>query len=89
MLQSRLSRAPRDRLKFCYSPESYQDMDRKRVRALRRRIESQRPDWVELVRFACLMDNEVHTIVHLSGVPPYPAVVISENMVERGELPAD
>jgi hypothetical protein len=74
-------------MKFCYSPESYHDLDRERVRALKRSIEQQRPDWVELVRFACLMDNEVHTIVHLSGVPPYPAVAILENMVERGELP--
>jgi len=34
------------------------------------------------------MDNEVYTIdLHLSGVPPYPAVAILENMKERGELP--
>jgi hypothetical protein len=36
---------------------------------------------------ATLMDNEVYTIVHLSGVPPYPAVAILENMRDRGELP--
>ncbi len=35
---------------------------------------------------AILMDNEVYTIVHLSGVPPYPAVAILENMEARGEL---
>jgi hypothetical protein len=80
-------KAPRDRLKFCYSPRSYENMDRERIRALRRCIEDRRPDWVERVRMATLMDNEVYTIVHLSGVPPYPAVAILENMIERGELP--
>ncbi len=48
--------------------------------ALKRCIEEIRPDWVEQVRMVTLMDNEMHTIVHLSGVPPYPAVVILENM---------
>lgn len=78
---------PRDRLKFCYAPWSYESMDRERVRALRRCIERSRPDWAEQVRMATLMDNEIYTIVHLSGVPPYPAVAILENMVERGDLP--
>ncbi len=36
---------------------------------------------------ATLMDNELYTIVHLSGVPLYPAVAILGNMKERGELP--
>ncbi len=62
-------------------------MDRERIRALRRCIEEVRPDWVDQVRIAILMDNEVYTLVHLSGVPPYPAVAILENMKEWGELP--
>ncbi len=81
-------RGPRHGLKFCYSPRDYHGMDRERVRALRRCIETTRPDWAEQVRLATLMDNDVYTIVHLSGVPPYPAVAILENMAERGELPA-
>jgi hypothetical protein len=80
-------RSPRSGRKFCYAPISYEDMDRERIRALRRCIEHERPDWVEQVRMATLMDNEVYTIVHFSGVPPYPAVAILENMKERGELP--
>ncbi len=32
------------------------------------------------------MNNELYTIVHFSGVPPYPAVAILENLVERGEI---
>jgi len=79
-------KGPRARRKFCYAPRSYEDMDRERIRALKRCIEQIRPDWVEQVRMATLMDNEVYTIVHLSGVPPYPAVAILENMKGRGEL---
>ena len=80
-------RGPRDKLKFCYAARSYERMDRERVRALRRCIEGLRPDWVEQVRMATLMDNDVYEIVELSGVPPYPAVAILENMKDRGELP--
>jgi hypothetical protein len=80
-------RAPRDRMKFCYSPSTLQDMDRERIRALRRRIEDLRPDWVECVRLATKVSNDVYEIVGYSGVPPYPAVAILENMLDRGELP--
>ena len=80
-------RGPKAGRKFCYAPVSYEEMDRERIRALRRCIEAERPDWVEVVRMATLMDNEIYTIIHLSGVPPYPAVAILENMKERGELP--
>ncbi len=79
-------RGPQDKLKFCYTARSYERMDRERVRALRRCIEAERPDWVEQVRMATLMDNELYTIVHFSGVPPYPAVAILENLLERGEI---
>lgn len=80
-------RGPRDRLKFCYAPRSYETMDRERIRALRRCIEDLRSDWVSLVRMAILMDNDLAKIVDFSGVPPYPAVAILENMRDRGELP--
>lgn len=79
-------RGPRDKLKFCYAARSYENMDRERVRALRRCIEAERPDWVEQVRIATLMDNELYTIVHFSGVPPYPAVAILENLIQRSEI---
>jgi hypothetical protein len=78
---------PRGRLKFCYAPRSYEARDWERIRALRRCVEDVHPEWVEQVRMATLMDNEIYTIVHLSGVPPYPAVAILENMRDRGELP--
>lgn len=80
-------RGPRAGRKFCYAPIAYEEMDRERVRALRRCTEAERPDWVELVRMATLMDNEVYTIIHLSGVLPYPAVATLENMKEPGDLP--
>jgi hypothetical protein len=80
------AKSPRGGRKFCYAPISYEDMDRERIRALRRCIERERPDWVEWVRMATLVDNDVYTIVHFSGVPPYPAVAILENLLERGEL---
>ncbi len=80
------SRSPRGGRKFCYAPISYEDMDRERIRALRRCIEAERPDWVEQVRMATLVDNDVYAIVHFSGVPPYPAVAILENLLERGEI---
>lgn len=72
---------------FFFAPGSYEQMSRRRLRNLRKTVERERPDWVEQVRMATLMDNEMYTIVHLSGVPPYPAVAILENMIERGELP--
>lgn len=75
---------PRAGRKFCYALIAYEEMDRERIRALRRCIEAERPDWAELVRMATLMEDEVYTIIHLSSIPPYPAVSILENMKERG-----
>jgi len=69
-----------------FKPRAYENMSRRRLYNLRKIVEQKRPDWVEQVRMATLMDNEVYTIVHLSGVPPYPAVAILENMKARGEL---
>lgn len=80
-------RQPRGGRMFCYAPESMEEMDGTRLKAYRRVIESLRPDWAERVRFATLMDNDTYTIVHLSGVPPYPAVAILMNLRDRGELP--
>lgn len=78
---------PRDGRMFCYKPVSLEEMDRARIKAYRRIVDTHKPEWVEQVRMATLMDNEVYTIIHLSGVPPYPAVAILENMRGRGELP--
>lgn len=80
-------RGPRDRRKFCYAPRSFEDMDFERVRALRRKIERLRPDWVEQVKWACQVDNVAHKIISYSGVPPYPAYAILLNLGARGELP--
>jgi hypothetical protein len=80
-------RGPRSRRKFCYEPRSLEEMDRERIRALRRCIEKERPDWVEQVRLALRIDdNDTYKIISYSGVPPYPAVAIFENMKARGEL---
>ena len=70
-----------------FRPQDYESMSRRRINNLRKTVERKRPDWVEQVRMATLMDNDLYTIVHLSGVPPYPAVAILENMRDRGELP--
>lgn len=77
-------RGPRAGRKFCYAPVSYEEIYRERIRALRRCIEAERPDWVEIVPIATLMDNGIYTIIRLSVVPPYPAVAILENTQERG-----
>lgn len=79
-------KGPRERRKFCYEPRSLEEMDRERIGALRRCIEEERPDWVERIKWACEIDNDVYRIVSYSGVPPYPAVAILENMKARGEL---
>lgn len=80
---------PRDRRKCLYTPSSIQDMDQERVRALRRKIESLRPDWVQQVKWASEIDNVDHRIISYSGVPPYPAYAILLNLLARGEMPSD
>jgi hypothetical protein len=82
-----VAQGPRSRRKFCYSPQSIHGMDPERIRALRRRIEQLRPDWVEQIKWACQIDNVDHKIISYSGVPPYPAYAILLNLRERGELP--
>ena len=42
------TRGPRAGRKFCYAPLAYEEMDRERIRALRRCIEAERPDWGRL-----------------------------------------
>lgn len=80
-------RGPRDRRKCMYEPPSIDAMDPERVRALRRCIEYERPEWVEWVKWACRIDNVDHRIISYSGVPPYPAYAILLNLLARGELP--
>lgn len=81
------TKGPKDRRKCLYHPRSLEEMDQERLRALRRNIESLRPDWVERVKWACKIDNMVHKIISYSGVPPYPAYAILLNLEERGKLP--
>ncbi len=73
---------------FCFTPESYEKMSRRRITALKKTIERKRPEWVEAIKQAARASNDMYVIVGLSGVCPYPAVAILENLVERGELPA-
>jgi hypothetical protein len=73
---------------FCFTPESYEKMSRRRITALKKTIERKRPEWVEAVKQAARASNDMYVIVGLSGVCPYPGVAILENLVERGELPA-
>jgi hypothetical protein len=72
---------------FCFSPSSYERMSRRRIGALRKTIEKKRPEWVEAIRDAARASNDIYVIVGLSGISPYPAVAILENLWERGELP--
>lgn len=80
-------KGPRERRKYFYDPPSIEAMDPERVRALRRCIEREHPEWVERVKWACQIDNVDHKIISYSGVPPYPAYAILLNLKERGELP--
>lgn len=83
-------RGPRALRKFCYAPRSLEEMDRERIRALRRCIEEEKPDWVDQIRFALrIEENDTYKIIAYSGVPPYPAVAIIENLKARGELPEE
>lgn len=82
-------RGPRDKRKCLYHPRSLEEMDQERLRALRRKIEALRPDWVERVKWACQIDNVVHKIISYSGVPPYPAYAILLNLEARNELPIE
>ena len=83
-------RSPRAKRKFCYQPRSLEEMDRERIRALRRCIEEERPNWVEQIQLALrIEENDTYKIIAYSGVPPYPAVAILENMKARGELPGE
>lgn len=81
-------RGPRTKRQYCYPPRDIESLDRERVRALRRCVEQERPEWVERVKWACRIDNVAHKIISYSGVPPYPAYAILLNLVERGELSA-
>lgn len=72
---------------LCFAPESYEKMSRRRIMSLKKTIERKRPDWVEAIKQAARASNDVYVIVGLSGVSPYPAVAILENLAERGELP--
>lgn len=80
-------RGPRAKRKYCYEPPSLEAMDHERLRAYRRCVEEERPDWVKRVRWACQIDNVAHRIISYSGVPPYPAYAILLNLRDRGELP--
>lgn len=73
---------------LCFRPESYQKMSRRRIMALKKTIESKRPEWVEAIKEAARASNDIYVVIGLSGVNPYPGVAILENLKERGELPA-
>lgn len=81
-------RSPRGGRMYFHEPESLETMNRQRIMACRKVVEADRPDWVERIRFALRIgDNDTYKIIAYSGVPPYPAVAILENLRDRGELP--
>lgn len=80
---------PREGRMFLFTPESYETMSRRRIEALKRTIEAKKPEWVARVKDAARASNYIYTVVSISGVPPYPAVAIIENLIERGELVED
>jgi hypothetical protein len=84
-----LRRPPRTGDKFCYEPDSLEDMNRERIMACRRTVEQERPDWVEAIKDAARIANDTIFIIAYSCVPPYPAVAILENLRDRGELPSE
>lgn len=80
---------PKEGRMFLFTAESYETMSRRRIEALKATIEVKKPEWVERIKDAARASNYVYTMVSLSGVPPYPAVAIIENLIERGELVED
>lgn len=80
---------PKEGRMFLFTPESYETMSRRRIEALKRTIEVKKPEWVLRIKEAARASNYVYTMVSISGVPPYPAVAIVENLIERGELVED
>ena len=77
------SRGRHHKLKFCYVARSYDNMYRERVRELHRSRETgpgrAGPDGNPRRR-----RRRHHR--PLVGVPPYPAMAILENLLERGEI---
>ena len=77
----------RDGRMFCFSPRSYENMDRTRVSVLKRHVLEKRPRWVQDILYAARASSNIYVLVSLSEVPPYPAVAIVESLQERGLLP--
>jgi hypothetical protein len=84
-----LIRGPRSGRKFCFDQKSVFDMDFERIQACRRTVELDKPEWVQRVKDAALLDNTMEKIIRHSEVPPYPAMAILLNLEARGELPGD
>ncbi len=74
---------------FCRSPESLDRMHPRRVKALQLVVEEAKPAWVERIKLACMYDNTWSGILRHSRVPPYPALAILRNLIERGEVLED
>lgn len=77
----------RDGRMFCFSPRSYENMDRTRVSTLKRHVLDKRRDWVRKILEAARASSNIYVLVSLSEVQPYPAVAIVEALQERGILP--
>lgn len=72
---------------FCFSPRSYENMDRRRISALKRCVMNKRQDWVQNILYAARASSNIYVLVSLSEVQPYPAVAIVETLQERSVLP--
>jgi hypothetical protein len=72
---------------FCFSPRSYENMDRTRISVLKRHVLERRPHWVQRILNAARASSNIYVLVSLSEVQPYPAVAIVESLQERGVLP--
>lgn len=74
---------------FLFTPQSYETMSRRRIETLKKTIEVRKPEWADRIKDAARATSNIYLMVSYSGVPPYPAVAIIENLVERGELVED
>lgn len=72
---------------YCFTARDLASMDPLRIKAYRRHVEDEYPEWLEQVKLATLIENRAEDIVNKSGVPPYPAIAILYNLIDRDELP--
>ena len=80
-------RPPRSGRKFCFAPRHAHDFDDVAIGALRSVVDDLQPSWVEEVKDATRMSNDVRWIAAWCELSPNVVVAIIENLKARGELP--